>query len=378
MSGPGWGNPVVGGTTLRIPAIQSPNFSLANQTGWAIFADGSAYFFNVTVSGTITGGTLVIDGPAGGVFVYSGTPALGNLIGSWAGAAGTDALGNTYPQGLSVTMGQISGSVFLGADFIINNSGIFIYMGAPANGNLLISLAGAGGTDGFSNAYFQGLTVYGPSGARIQLEDNGAQAALTLTPAGVTSNNIPPQVIAGSVNTGAVNEISELAVLSGKENSNADAGLQLQSAPADASALALAFIEFGGAAESYFAPGFGIRPRQPGTLGTIEFWHTMTLLNSWTVGSGGFAQYKLMPDNTVLIRLNNLVPGTIADGTTIWTAPTGYIPSSHQKLPLIVQYSVAPAYGGMPFLYTNGSALEVFDLRGTVSDIHATAVYALD
>jgi len=132
VSGAGWGNPVVGGVALRIPAIQSPNFSLANQTGWAIFADGSAFFFNVTVSGTITGGTLVVDGPAGGVFVYSGAPAAGNLIGSWAGAAGTDAFGNTYPAGFSSSAGAISGSVFTGADFIINSAGIFIYSGTPA------------------------------------------------------------------------------------------------------------------------------------------------------------------------------------------------------------------------------------------------------
>lgn len=105
----GWGNPVVGGTTLRIPAIQSPNFSLANQTGWAIFADGSAYFFNVTAAGTITGGTLVVDGPSGGVFIYTGTPGPNNLIGSWTGQAGTDAFGNTYPAGLSVNQGIITG-----------------------------------------------------------------------------------------------------------------------------------------------------------------------------------------------------------------------------------------------------------------------------
>jgi hypothetical protein len=128
----GWGNPVVGGTALRIPAIESPNFSMVNQTGWAIFANGTAYFFNVVVAGTITGSTLVIDGPAGGVFVYSGAPAAGNLIGSWAGASGSDAFGNVYPQGFSSSLGAISGSTFSGPDFIINSSGLFIYSGTPA------------------------------------------------------------------------------------------------------------------------------------------------------------------------------------------------------------------------------------------------------
>jgi hypothetical protein len=51
------GDPLVGGVTLRRPAIQSPDFSLAAQTGWAIMADGTAYFFDVDVVGTITVGT---------------------------------------------------------------------------------------------------------------------------------------------------------------------------------------------------------------------------------------------------------------------------------------------------------------------------------
>lgn len=47
-------NPIVGGTTLRIPAIQSPSFSLSGKTGWAIFSSGAAYFFSVSINGTLT------------------------------------------------------------------------------------------------------------------------------------------------------------------------------------------------------------------------------------------------------------------------------------------------------------------------------------
>jgi hypothetical protein len=52
--------------------------------------------------------TLIVGGPGGGLFVYSGTPATGNLIGSWAGAAGTDAFGNAYPAGLNVAGGNLA------------------------------------------------------------------------------------------------------------------------------------------------------------------------------------------------------------------------------------------------------------------------------
>lgn len=246
-TGGGWGNPVVGSTALRIPAINSPNFNLANPSAspspsWAILQSGLAYFFGLVLSG----GTIT------------------------------------------------------GPDYIINPSGIFIYSGSPAAGNLLISLAGATGVDGFGNVYPQGLAVYGPSGAQIILEDNGSQAALLLIPALVTSNTVAPQIISSAVNAGLVNEIAELAISSGKESGLADAAIQLASAPADGSALALAFFEFGGSGEVYVAPGFGIRARQPGTVNTIEGWHPITLDAGWsTVANFPAPQYRYLPTGDI-------------------------------------------------------------------------------
>jgi hypothetical protein len=49
---------------------------------------------------TVMGATVVADGSSGEILVYSGTPASGNLIGSWSGSAGTDGQGNPYPLGL--------------------------------------------------------------------------------------------------------------------------------------------------------------------------------------------------------------------------------------------------------------------------------------
>lgn len=50
------GNPVVGGTVLRRPAIQSPNY-VAGSSGWAIFVDGTAEFNNITMRGELAAGT---------------------------------------------------------------------------------------------------------------------------------------------------------------------------------------------------------------------------------------------------------------------------------------------------------------------------------
>jgi hypothetical protein len=52
---------------------------------------------------------VIIFGTNDGLFIYNGTPALGNLIGSWTGQSGTDAFGNPYPAGINVTQGQLSG-----------------------------------------------------------------------------------------------------------------------------------------------------------------------------------------------------------------------------------------------------------------------------
>jgi hypothetical protein len=101
-----------------------------------------------------------------GFFVYSPYPGPGNLIGSWAAAAGVDQFGNAYPAGLSVEVGSISGivitgSTFEGTDFIINSSGEFFYSGTPAAGNLVESTASAGGTDSHGNNYVAGQASYG-------------------------------------------------------------------------------------------------------------------------------------------------------------------------------------------------------------------------
>jgi hypothetical protein len=102
----GFANSIVGGQGALIrQAIHSPNF-VTGTTGWSINKDGSAEFHDIL----LTGGSLVVSGAGQGVFVYSSAPALGNLIVSIASAAGTDAYGNPYPQGINVTTGQISGT----------------------------------------------------------------------------------------------------------------------------------------------------------------------------------------------------------------------------------------------------------------------------
>lgn len=99
----GFENPVVGGTALRIPAIQSPDF-LSGSTGWIIRIDGSAEFNDLTIRGTFHGNAFTLD--EDGFFLYDGTPAAGNLIASIAGDEGTDEFGNEYFTGINVYSGD--------------------------------------------------------------------------------------------------------------------------------------------------------------------------------------------------------------------------------------------------------------------------------
>lgn len=90
------GDPVVGGTVLRRPAVQSPNF-VTGISGWTINADGSAEFNNLQIRGTFNGNDFILSST--GFFLYSGTPAAGNLIYSVTPAAtAADPEGNVIPN----------------------------------------------------------------------------------------------------------------------------------------------------------------------------------------------------------------------------------------------------------------------------------------
>jgi hypothetical protein len=87
-------------------------------------------------------------GTATGVFVYNGTPALGNPPIFWITTASKDPYGNVIPPSVGI------------ADLPL-----FIYDGPPALGNLIYSnVPGAGGTDVYGNVYLSGENSYAATG----------------------------------------------------------------------------------------------------------------------------------------------------------------------------------------------------------------------
>ncbi len=107
----GFAHAIAGGQgNLVIPALQSPNFSLADQTGWAILRNGDAYFFNVTAEGAVTATLVIAEGPGAGTFVYDGAAGPNTLIIAIASAAGIDPYGNAYSgPGISVSAPGLGG-----------------------------------------------------------------------------------------------------------------------------------------------------------------------------------------------------------------------------------------------------------------------------
>jgi hypothetical protein len=92
-------NPITGGQgTLVRPAIKSPDYS-PGVSGWTINRDGSAEFNNLTIRGTFNGTDFILN--TDGFFLYSGTPAAGNLVASAASVDGTDDFGNAYLAGFT-------------------------------------------------------------------------------------------------------------------------------------------------------------------------------------------------------------------------------------------------------------------------------------
>lgn len=91
-------NPIVAGTTLVRPAVQSPNYAHGS-AGWTVNQDGSAEFNNVTVRGTIVAGQFIGTGEGQEIVIYAGVPAANNVVASVCSANATDASGNALIAG---------------------------------------------------------------------------------------------------------------------------------------------------------------------------------------------------------------------------------------------------------------------------------------
>lgn len=163
-------------------------------------------------SSVLTANTVIVvaGDPNTGLFVYSGTPATGNLIMSVAAADGTDPYGNSYGAGIisyAVT-GPHTGSIAMNAGELLLGQAPDFTNGATVRqslflgGNILMNT----GTGDSNHAHAaNAILTAGTAGAAtgtattpsLQLEDDGATTAVDLR----LSGSVIGTDLAGNLNT---------------------------------------------------------------------------------------------------------------------------------------------------------------------------------
>lgn len=266
-------------------------------------------FNNPVTSRIVVSGT----GAGDGVFVYSGTPALGNPPIAWmTNGSLTDPKGNVLPA----VMGVAASGSFAAGDTRITPSATLTYSGTPALGNLIYSESQSGGTDTYGNVYLPDTVSYSGAGTQAFLMNgNGLGFYTAPGPGG-------PWTAAG----GGINYASGGGI-----------------------AISGPFLEV-------TAPVYGSLVATVPASFTPETWHPITLDTGWSAFSGYAApQYRITPmgelelagmatfgsTQTVNHNLNNTIPLPAAyrptssklfrsyDGlggrATVQIAPTGVI-----------------------------------------------------
>jgi len=277
-------------------------------------------------------------------------------------------------DGTIVDAATFIGSTFEGTDFILNSVGGYWYTSTPGVGDLVVSITAQAGTDPEGNTTEGGLTIYQGS-ARLQLHVNtGVSAPAVEMPTGAASEDGAASFYTWVPNRGASAE-AIVAYWQGPSSAydGLAAAIEMHTAAADGSSPASGNFVFGTAIVAYWdAAGL----HAPGG------WQNMSLSNGWAVSGTGFAQYKLGLNNTVSVRFGGLGPGTTTNGTTIWTPPSGFVPTftGTMSFPIAVGYSgTAPAYGSTPEVVFRGGSMQCFNIAtGTVANIAATFHYPLD
>ena len=317
------------GANLARPVMQSPDFSIAGRTGWAIFQNGTAYFFNVTAAGTVTAtqfvGTNFEIAPSG-AFFYVGAPALGNPPVLWIAAAGVaaDPFGNSLPVAGGIVSEdssnqrytQINGSILLfdsanAGSFLVRQSQLALADALTATSNPLLQIDAPGAHAGAANGRI--LLAGGSNSAPY------AQVIVTTT------------AFVGTGNTTKLLEVQgDIAILA----SPADTNARLETSGAE--------LLFGSGSA---APDTKLYRAVAGTLavssigwdnaGALETLHSVSLASPFFTAGFGAVKYKVVAENfQIFMDINLAIQGvSFGSGSAISSAnlPAGYFNATNPK-----------------------------------------------
>lgn len=248
---------------------------------------GGVSFFQLSVLTAI-----ILSNIGQGIFIYNGTPMLGNLIGSWAPMAGTDKFGNIFPAGMKIYNGQLA---------IQDPAFVTFPSGASFEQGIATIASTVGGTN---PAQFIQLAIESASTTGVGAHDS----------------------VLAEFNSAA-------------QDNSSNANLTFIYVGSNGNLHEYAYMDSTG---FNLIPGTIVAPL-PGTIpATPESWHILTLQNSFTAGvNNGFTDapsYAILPfgpyyspgiGKTVAFRGTLVTPGSGGvTGLTFGAVPAGYRPQA--------------------------------------------------
>lgn len=405
----GFSDPILDGSgTLATRDVEKSDNFVAGSSGWAIYKNGNAEFNNLTIRGTFNGTDFIIN--TSGAFFYSGVPALGNLIISIASVAGTDAHGNTYPQGVGVSGGGLNNitlnpavpqmeinpdtTKYIRGTILGSDGGTFgrIEITSPINSTGLSGFARlvvAGQPSGGGNASVSGVADTYSFAATSDTVNITTAGAVQINPTNA-HNNATTAFIAGQLGAGSVNWYRESANQWATDDSvhlGDGNGVFVGSGYDSSAAFATGRINLTDDAFSarittdsnsrWVVTANGINWWGPGGATAIdtniqrdaaavmgvtnawvkhsETWHSPSYNTNWLTsttfnGLTGLAglQYRIDAEDNVWLQGCFKAGGTLP-GSAVFTLPAGYRPA--------VQQVVGPVYRNNGGTVTSGFAL---------------------
>lgn len=236
---------------------------------------------------------------------------------------------------------------------VINSSGLFIYNGPPASGNLVGYWTTTAGVDQFGNTFIQGLSVGSPTSSTPQVQiipsagGPGSQAAIqfTLSPLSFFSNQ--PNIQALSPSSQGELIISGPALA---QSGFTDFVQHLYSSYAGIvpAQMQSNYRDIGGAFHTYLLltcsgvtiSAGSIRAVLPGT-GTAatpavpEVWHPISLAAGWsTLATYPVPSYMLRPDGRIAVS-GLATHAAFAANIPLSASPvvSPYVPATNQFIP---------------------------------------------
>jgi hypothetical protein len=238
-----------------------------------------------------------------------------------------------------------------GNTIILNGSGLFIYNGTPALGNLVYSSAPVAGTDPYGNVYQQDPTVYNPgTSAYVNISSNqaaGGNSGILFHAPGATHINtsVPTQVSGRATNAGAANEVEILQLTSGQSTSLFSADMALFSQSADSTIPAQIQQTLAGNLLTTLLPTqWNVSVPISCTLGTPTTPSVITnggytriaspFSNGWVSGGGGTDAngiiYRMLNDGSYEVWFDIINPGAQVN-SVVTNLPSPFRPQKNFK-----------------------------------------------